>query len=59
MEFKLNTLLARNADSPAVLKKALIGQSVMPLILRIKNEIICGEMRKLVAENRELLRQKM
>lgn len=54
IEFKLQSLMKRNQEVPNPIRKNLIVQSIMPLVLKIPNEIVQSEMRKLVSEKLSL-----
>lgn len=49
IEQRLQSLLKLNQDAPMIMKKALAVQTVMPLILKISNDIVQSEMLKLIS----------
>lgn len=54
MEFYLEANLLKNQESPPSVKKVIVAQSLLPLLLKIEDEITRGEMLQLISERLDL-----
>lgn len=50
VEFKLKNVESKSGDAPDVVKKSIAIETILPLILKIENEVVKSDMLRIVAE---------
>lgn len=54
VEFKIQSMMKRNFQSPSIVNKIVATQSVIPLLLKVKNEIVRSEMIRVTAKKLDI-----